>query len=421
MIMSGSKSGAKFDIIVWGASGFVGKLICEYLVSQYGNNPDVRWAMGGRSQSKLEAVRSSLGDNASDIPIITGDAADTKALGDIVQRTKVVITTVGPYAKYGSDLVAACARHGVDYVDLAGEAQWIRRMIDAHQEAAEKSGARIVPSCGFDSVPSDLGVFFLNTEVKKKTNAPCVNVKMRVKAMKGGASGGTVASMINMMEEAGRDPEVGKILADPYALAPKGLRDGPMQPSDTPVEFDDDAHTWVAPFVMAGINTRVVHRTNALLDYAYGSSFRYGEAMMMGEGMQGRLATYGLAAGLGGFMAAASFSPTRSFLSRFVLPKPGDGPDKNARENGFYDLVFLGKTEDEQEFVARVTGDKDPGYGSTAKIITECALCLAKDITSEQTGGGIWTPAAAMGDQLLDRLTASAGLTFEMEEVSEHY
>ncbi len=264
-------------------------------------------------------------------------------------------------------------------------------------------------------------VFFLNMEVKKKTNAPCKSVKMRVKAMKGGASGGTVASMINLMEEAGRDPQVSKIMADPYALVPEELRAGPKQPSDTPVEYDDDAHAWIAPFVMAGINTRVVHRTNALLDYAFGQKFEYGEAMMMGEGLPGRLATYGLAAGLGGFMAAASFSPTRAFLSRFVLPKPGEGPSKEARETGFYNLVFLGRTEDGQDFVARVTGDKDPGYGSTAKIITECALCLATDITPEQTGGGIWAPAAAMGDQLLDRLRQNAGLTFEMEEVADHY
>jgi len=205
----------KFDIIVWGASGFVGKLICEYLVSRYGNDPSLRWAMGGRSRAKLEAVRDTLGPAAADVTVLTGDAADPVALEALVKQTKVMLTTVGPYAKYGSELVAACARLGVDYVDLAGEAQWIRRMIDAHQKEAEKSGARIVPCCGFDSVPSDLGVFFLNAQVKKKTNAPCTNVKMRVKAMKGGASGGTIASMINMMEEMGRDPEAGKIMRDP--------------------------------------------------------------------------------------------------------------------------------------------------------------------------------------------------------------
>lgn len=413
--------GAKYDIIVWGASGFVGKLICEYLVSRYGGDPSVRWAMGGRSQSKLEDVRAGLGAAGADIPIITGDASDTDALDNIVQQTKVVLTTVGPYAKYGSELVAACVKHGVGYVDLAGEAQWIRRMIDAHQEEAEKTGARIVPCCGFDSVPSDLGVFYLNNQVKKKTNAPCTRVKMRVKAMKGGASGGTIASMINMMEEMGRDRQVLEVMRDPYSLNPDGLRDGPKQPSGTPIEYDKDAHTWIAPFVMAGINTRVVQRTNALLDYAYGEEFLYDEAMMMGEGLTGRLSTYGLAGGLGGFVAAAAFAPTRNLMSRFLLPKPGEGPSKEQRENGFYNLVFIGKTEDDQTFVARVTGDKDPGYGSTAKIISECAICLAKDITSEQTGGGIWTPAAAMGDQLVERLEKNAGLTFDMEEVADQY
>ncbi len=418
--MSEPETTAKFDVIVWGASGFVGKLICEYLVSNYPDPNSLRWAMGGRSHSKLQSVRNELGPDASDIPIITADASDQAALESMVQETKVVLTTVGPYAKYGSPLVAACAKYGVDYVDLAGEVQWIRRMIDAHQTEAEKSGARIVPCCGFDSVPSDLGVFFLNAQAKKKTNAPCTNVKMRVKAIRGGASGGTVASMINLMEEAGRDPEVRRLMSDPYALQ-EGQRKGPQQPSDTPIEYDEDAHAWIAPFMMAGINTRVVHRTNALLHHTYGQDFRYSEAMMMGKGLAGCLASYGLAGGLGGFMAAASFPPLRSLLSKFVLPKPGEGPSKSQRESGFYNLVFLGETEDGQKFVARVTGDRDPGYASTAKIISECAICLAKDIPRQQVGGGFWTPAAAMGQRLIDRLTRNAGLTFEMQAPSERY
>lgn len=414
--------GAKYDVLVWGASGFVGKLICEYLVANYGGDPGFRWAIGGRSAAKLEALKKDLGPLAADLPVLTGDASDLSALEEIVTQTKVVLTTVGPYAKYGSELVAACVKHGIDYVDLAGEAQWIRRMIDSHQAEAEKTGARIVPCCGFDSVPSDLGVFFLNQQVKKQTNAPCVRIKMRVKAMKGGASGGTVASMINLMEEMRCDKQVAEIMRDPYSLNPEGLRQGPEQPSVTPVEYDPDAHSWIAPFVMAGINTRVVQRTNALLDYTYGENFQYDEAMMMGEGLSGRLATYGLAGGLGAFGAAAALSPTRALISRFLLPKPGEGPSKKERENGFYNLVFLGETEAGQHFAARVVGDKDPGYGSTAKMISECAICLAKDnITDEQTGGGFWTPAAAMGDQLLDRLTENAGLTFQMEDVSSHY
>ena len=416
-----SDTGEKFDLIVWGASGFVGKLICQYLVKQYGSDTSLRWAMGGRSKARLEAVRRDLGKAAAHVPILTGDASDAVSLDGIVQQTKVVLTTVGPYAKYGSEMVAACVRHGVGYVDLAGEAQWIRRMIDAHQAEAEKTGARIVPCCGFDSVPSDLGVFYLTQEVKRKSNTRCRSVKMRVKAMRGGASGGTIASMINLKEEAGRDPAIREMMRDPYVLNPEGLREGPDQPSDTPLRYDEEAGSWIAPFVMAGINTRVVHRTNALLDYAYGRDFRYDEAMMMGEGLPGRLTSYALAGGLGGFVAAAAFRPTRNFMSRFLLPKPGEGPSERDRENGFYNLVFLGEAEDGQEFVARVTGDKDPGYASTAKIISECAICLARDITKEQTGGGFWTPAAAMGDQLLDRLSKNAGLSFSMEPVADHY
>ena len=427
--MSESAPEPEFDVIVWGASGYVGRLICEYLASHYSDPKSLRWAMGGRSQSKLETLRNELGSGAENVPVLTGDAADPDALEAIVQRTKVVLTTVGPYAKYGSLLVATCARMGVDYVDLAGEVPWIQRMIDRHQKDAEESGARIVPCCGFDSVPSDLGVYFLNAQVRKKTNAPCTKVKMRVKAIKGGASGGTVARMLNLMEEAQRDPSIRKIARDPYALVPASVPGSraenparrPRQPSDTPIEYDQDAHAWIAPFLMAGINTRVVHRTNALLGYSYGEDFRYSEAMMTGKGLAGCVGSYALAAGLGGFVAAASVSPLRSLLSRFVLPSPGEGPSRSLRKKGFYNLVFLGETEDGQKFAARVTGDQDLGYGSTAKIISECAICLAQDITREQTGGGFWTPASAMGDALLARLTAHAGLSFEIEPLSNRY
>lgn len=412
-----AKSGAPYDVIVWGASGFVGKLICEYMVATYGASGPVKWAMGGRNQAKLEEVRSGLGAGADAIPIVTGDAHDAAALDGIVTQTKVMLTTVGPYAKYGSEMVAACVRHGTDYVDLTGESHWIARMLEAHEADAQKSGARIVPCCGFDSIPSDLGVFFLNEQVKKQTNAPCSTVKMRVKAMKGGASGGTIDSMINMMEEASHDKTVGQVMRDPYCLNPKDKRGSARQPSDNPVEYDEDAHSWIAPFVMAGINTRVVRRSNALLDNAYGDDFVYGEAMLM----NGRLGAYGLTAGLGGFMALASMGPTRRFMSKRILPQPGEGPDKEARENGYYNLVFLGKTDAGDEFVARVTGDKDPGYGSTAKMIAESALCLALDVPKENLKGGFWTPASAMGSALIERLERNAGLTFNMEEVSESY
>ena len=325
-----------------------------------------------------------------------------------------MLTTVGPYAKFGSEIAAACAKNGTDYCDLAGETPWIQRMIDAHQADAEASGARIVPCCGFDSIPSDLGVLFLNNEVKKRTGAPCVSISMRVKAMKGAASGGTIASMVNIIEEATRDRAVAKALGNPYALNPTGERRGPRQPGGMPVQYDADAKAWIGPFVMAAINTRVVHRSNALMDHAYGREFLYDEAMITGKGVLGGAASLALTGGLGAFAAATAFWPTRQLLTRFVLPKAGEGPNAAARERGMFELLFIGKAKDGRIFKARVTGDRDPGYGSTAKMISEAAICLATEVDREQVGGGFWTPASAMGVKLIARLKRNAGVTFEM-------
>ncbi len=408
-------SDKEFDLIVWGATGFVGELICEYLVAHYAGS-DIRWAMGGRSASKLEAVRAKLGAAAADVPLVTGDAMDKAALDQIVLRTRVVISTVGPYALYGTEMLAACARHGVDYVDLTGETQWIAKMIDAYQEDAEKSGARIVNCCGYDSIPSDLGVFFLNEHAKSQGNAPCTEITMAVKAAKGGASGGTIWSLMNVIVEAQKDKEVAKVLRNPFALAPKGQRTGPRQPSNNILRHDADFGVWLAPFVMAAINTRVVHRSNALMDYPMTKDFRYGEAMMTGAGFGGRMAAYGMAAGLGLFGLLAALAPTRWLLKSYVLPKPGEGPSKEARETGFFKHVVLGKSESGSTYKVGVAGDRDPGYGSTAKMITEAALCLLKDVPKSETKGGLWTPASAMGQKLIDRLVQHAGLTFTIQD-----
>jgi short subunit dehydrogenase-like uncharacterized protein len=406
-------SNKPFDVVVWGASGFVGALIAEYLVRDSGGSK-VSWALGGRNKEKLEALKASLGKQAADIPVVVADTSDAASLDALVSQAKVVLTTVGPYAKYGSALVAACARNGTDYCDLAGETPWIQRMIDLHQAEAEASGARIVPCCGFDSIPSDLGVYFLNEEVKKLTGAPCTSISMRVKAMKGGASGGTIASMVNIIEEATRDRSIARELSNPYALNPKDQRTGPPQEGPTPVRYDGDAKAWIGPFVMAAINTRVVHRSNALMGYAYGRGFRYDEAMITGSGVLGGAASVALTGGLGAFAAATAFSPTRNLLTRYVLPKPGEGPSAQARETGFFDLRFYGKSQDGRIHVAKVTGDRDPGYGSTAKMISEAAICLADEVPAEEVGGGLWTPASAMGQKLITRLVRNAGLTFEM-------
>jgi short subunit dehydrogenase-like uncharacterized protein len=404
----------ELDVVVWGATGFTGRLVAEYLLGRYGAEGELRWALGGRSRSKLEAVQRGLGEAAADLPLLVGDGDDEAFLGELAQRTAVVCTTVGPYARYGSKLVAACAGHGAHYCDLTGEVQWVRRMLEAHQKQAGASGARIVPSCGFDSIPSDLGVFFVQREMRARHGVACARVKFRVAGFAGGMSGGTVASLLNVLAEAGSDPAVRRILADPYALNPEGERHGPDGADRMTPAYDPDFEAWTGPFVMAAINHKVVRRTNALLGYAYGRDFRYDEATLTGSGPLGAARAAALSAGLAGATAAGVIGPLRQVLGRF-LPAPGEGPSPEAREAGYFDIRLFGQHPDDpaKNLFARVTGDRDPGYGSTAKMLGEAAVCLAKDDLS--VGGGFWTPAAALGEPLLARLQANAGLTFRIE------
>lgn len=390
---SRNHEGKEFDIIVYGASGFTGRLVAEYLSQHYG---DANWAMAGRSEAKLKDVRDEIGAPET-TPLVIADAADPTSLDAMVKRAKVILTTVGPYQLYGSDLVAACARAGTDYVDLCGEPNWMREMIDAHDEAAKKSGARIVLSCGFDSIPFDLGVFFLQEEAKKKFGKPCQEIKGRVRKMKGKFSGGTAASLKATMTAAFKDPNLVALLKSPYALAP-GF-DGPKQPSGSKPQFDEEMGVWLAPFVMAPINTKNIHRSNMLLGHAYGADFLYSEMMITGPGERGET-------------IAKTVAGDTSIMGEDA-PKPGEGPSRQEREAGSYDLLFAGKTDDGHTLNAGVTGDRDPGYGSTSKIITEAAMCLIEDATG--TPGGVWTAAPAMGAALIARLKAKAGLTFEIE------
>lgn len=404
-----------YDLIVFGATSFVGQILTRYLVTQYGNDADLRWALAGRSIDKLEALRDQLGSAGSGLPLIVADAGDASAMRQLCGQTRVVVSTVGPYALYGNELVAACANTGTDYCDLTGEVQWIHRMIEQHAEAAHGSGARIVHCCGFDSIPSDLGVHFLQREMQQRFGAPAQRVKLRIHAMRGGFSGGTVASLMNVMVEVGRDPGLRKVLGNPYALAQApGTQRPKNQPDVRLPEFDAELERWNAPFVMSAINTRVVHRSNLLKDFAYGEDFAYDEAMSTGRGLKGRLAATSITAGLGGFVGLAAMKPTRYLLERFVVPKPGEGPSPADQEKGFYDFRFHGRTAAGETLVAKVTGDRDPGYGSTGKMLGEAAVCLVRDVDKKQVGGGFWTPSTAMGDALIERLVAHAGLTFEV-------
>lgn len=385
----------EFGIIVYGATGYTGRLVCEYLNNQYGVNGDVVWAMAGRSEEKLTAVRDEMGI-PKDVPFVVADASDYNSIVAMVERTKVVLTTVGPYQLYGSDLVKACSENGADYVDLCGEPAWMHEMIGANQSAAKASGARVVFSCGFDSVPFDLGVYFLQQEAKQKLGGPVSRIKGRVRAMKGTFSGGTLASFKATMAAAAKQPEMINVLMDPFALTESFT--GPEQPSGMAPILDEDLNSWSAPFVMATINTKNIHRSNYLLSHQYGDDFVYDEMMLTGPGDQGEA-------------MAKAVAEDKSMAND--PKKPGEGPTKEERETGLYDVLFVGSNAAGERVLASVKGDKDPGYGSTCKMIAESAVCLLKN--PDVASGGIWTPASAMGSLLIDRLQENAGLTFTVE------
>lgn len=401
----------EYDVVIWGASGFTGRLVAEYYLNTYGLDGELKWAMAGRNEAKLKEVRSELGNEG--VTILVADSHDEASLADLVSKTRVICTTVGPYALYGDKLVAACVAAGTDYCDLAGETQWIRRMIDQHHEAAQKTGARIVHCCGFDSIPSDMGVYFLQKNAKEKQGEYAQHVKMRLKSAKGGFSGGTYASMGNVMAEAAKDREVYKVLYNPYGLNPRDAMKGDDVSDLTSVKRDDDVGGFIMPFIMAAINTRVVRRSHALAGFQYGENFMYDEAMISGTGLSGRLKGYVGLAGLAAMMAGKPGGLYKRVLDKF-FPAPGEGPNKAEREAGFWNFTVVGVMADGGRVRASVKGDRDPGYGSTSKMLGESAACLALDKSKTPKVSGMLTPSTAMGDALLERLQEKAGLSFEM-------
>ena len=408
----------EFDVIVWGATGFTGRLVAEYLLRQYGppgegSRSNLRWALGGRSEDKLNALIADLGPGGAQIPLVLADSDDRALLDVMAARARVICSTVGPYALYGSKLVAACVHRGTHYCDLAGEVQWMRTMIDDYHDAARGSGARIVHACGFDSIPSDMGVYFVQQQMRARHGVACSAVKYRAKDFKGGFSGGTIASILNMLDEGERDPSIAEVLNDPYGLNPQGQRRGLDGPERQLPEYEADFDAWVTPFVMAVINTKVVRRSNALMGYPYGEDFRYDEGTIMPFGMLGFPLAAAMCAGTSAFNAAASVGSLRQLLARMV-PKPGEGPSEQARDSGYYVIEMLGKhpVDASLNIRARVRGDRDPGHGSTSKMLAESAVCLAQDPLSSP--GGVLTPVSAMGEALLARLMENAGVSFEV-------
>jgi short subunit dehydrogenase-like uncharacterized protein len=391
------KSSAKFDIIVYGATGFTGQLVAEYLATHYRNDRQLKWAMAGRSLDKLKAVRDAIAAPA-DTPLIAADSGDAGALKAMVDQTRSVLTTVGPYQWYGNELIAACAASGTDYLDLCGEPVWMRQMIDRHEAEAKASGARIVFSCGFDSVPFELGAFYVQEEAKRAFGAPAARVKGRVRDMRGTFSGGTAASGRATFEAIAKDLSLVAILNDPFALTPpfKGVK----QPKGNKPLYEEEMQSWTAPFTMALINTRNVHRSNMLMGFPYGKEFVYDEMVLTGPGEKGE-------ANAKKVMAANNEKTGPNAL------KPGEGPSKEEQANGLYDLLYVAVAPDGREVRISVKGDRDPGYGSTSKIISECAICLLRE--APDVPGGFGTPGAAMQHKLIKRLADHAGLTFQVE------
>lgn len=387
----------EFDIIVYGATGYTGRLVAEHFVREYAGKPGApKWAMAGRSLTKLQEVRDEIGAPA-DTPLVVADADDPASLDAMCDRTKVVLTTVGPYQLYGDALVAACVKTGTDYADLCGEPAWMREQIDLHHDAAKASGARICFSSGFDSIPFDLGVLMLQREAKARFGAAAPRVRGRVRAMQGTFSGGTAASLTATVKAAAKNPSIIKVLNSPFGLTP-GF-EGADQPSGMMPHYEEDLGRWAAPFIMATINTKNVHRTNFLLGHPWGTDFKYDEMMLTSPGDAGKAAANAVVEMLKNPFGAKP-------------PKPGEGPSPEERENGFYDVVFVGEMPGGETIRYGVKGRYDPGYGSTSRMLAETGMALL----TCKAAGGVGTPGAFLGEALVERLREHAEISFAVED-----
>lgn len=409
----------QFDVIVFGATSFVGQILAQYLTDTFNGQgqESLSWAIAGRSQQKLNEVKAKLksGGEQTELATLIADAHDESAVKALCDSARVIISTVGPYALYGETLVKVCAETGTDYCDLTGEVQWISRMLNKYEDTAKASGAHIVHCSGFDSIPSDMGVYFTQQQAKATLDEYCNNISMRVKAAKGGASGGTIASMLNITKEVVANPSMRKDLLNPYWVCPKGHGFKVRQFDTKGPTFDKNFNAWTAPFIMAAINTRIVFRSHALAGAPYGNDFKYDEAMLVGKGVKGRLTATAIVAGLGAFFVGAAIKPMRWLLENTILPKPGEGPTPKEQVEGYYDIRFVGKTANGKEIRTKVVGQGDPGYGSTSQMLGQVGACLALDKTlMESKEGGFWTTSTLLGDRLIERLEKDAQLKFEV-------
>lgn len=410
----------QYDLVVWGATGVAGRLVAEYLTERY-TPENLSLAIGGRSEDRLRELEAELieGNDAWDeVPFLIGDATDPESLRDIANSVDVVCTTVGPYTKYGTPLVEACVEAGTDYCDLTGEVNWVREMVDQYHDEAVAADARIVHSCGFDSVPADLGTLLVQSFATEEFGSPCEVVRIYVEDSSGGVSGGTLASAAELFEAASEDPTAKKAMGNPYSLAPPGERDGVDEGEQRRPRKDPLRSVWTGPSPMAPVNERMVRRSNALLDYPWGRDFRCTEVITTGSGLGGAASATLTSGGIGLFAAAMSVGPVRSGLRRFVFPDPGEGPTSEETEKGHFTVRVLGSgtTGDDTFVVESVIGaDLGPGYGATARMLGESAICLVRKEGDSPLSGGVLTPASAIGEPLADRLR-DAGMTVTVGE-----
>ena len=408
----------KYDLVLMGATGFTGKLVAEYLAQEYGaKNEQFVWAIAGRNKDKLINLKRYLDQydaEAKNLPILIADSHDKRSLDDITSVSRVIISTVGPYLKYGKMLVESCAINGTDYCDLTGEVPFIRESIDSLDSMAKSNNCRIIHSCGFDAIPSDIGALKLQKESIEKFGQPCNEIKLYVRSMRGGFSGGTIESMINISSYINSRPDLSGLLSDPYALNPDGqLLGGPDGSSLRSVKWDKNMNLWTCPFIMSGVNTRVVRRSNALMGFLYGDNFKYSEVYSFSKGFSGFIKSLSMLIGIACLKLAISFRPSLWLLRTFFLPAPGNGPSKKNRESGHFKVVLVGSIADNKISVT-VTGDRDPGYAATARMLTESALCMLLERKTIPDVSGVLTPAAGIGDILVSRLK-DKGITFKIE------
>jgi short subunit dehydrogenase-like uncharacterized protein len=404
------------DVVLFGATGFVGRLVAEDLAAHA--PAGCRIALAGRSRERLERVRTALPGEARQWPVVTADAADPAALRSLARSARVVATTVGPYARYGLPLVQACVEAGTHYADLTGEVLFVRDAIDRCHETAVRTGARVVTACGYDSIPSDLAVLMLHERAQADGAGELGDTTLQARAT-GGLSGGTIDSSRAQLEAVGADRSLARVLRDPYALSPDraGEPDLGRERDIASVFRDAQTGTWVGPFVMAAFNTRIVRRSNALLGHAYGRRFRYREVSAFGRGVRGRARATAVTAGLGLALAGLANPRTRPVLDR-LLPSPGEGPSEQARAAGRFRMEVRTTTTSGRRYLATVAAQGDPGYAATAVMLAESALCLAGDEPLLPQRAGVLTPATAMGGVLADRLRAR-GFTLTVEETTD--